>query len=222
MKLIALMPLKANSERVPGKNFKLLNGRPLFDWMLETLESMDEIEAVVINTDAREILLANGIRESERVIVKQRPSKLCGDEVSMNLIIENDINDSPADLYLMTHTTNPFLSSGTIRKALKQLVGKPEADSLFSVNRIQTRFYRPDGTPINHDPNKLLRTQDLETWFEENSCLYLFTRESFSKTRARIGSSPTLFETPMLESIDIDNPEDWMLAEAIAEHHHAS
>ena len=81
---------------------------------------------------------------------------------------------------------------------------------------MQTRFYREDASPVNHDPNNLLRTQDLETWYEENSNLYLFSGESFAATNARIGRKPLLFPTPMLESIDIDNHETWCLAEMVA------
>jgi len=89
-------------------------------------------------------------------------------------------------------------------------------DSLFTVNKVQTRFYREDGSAVNHDPARLLRTQDLEPWFEENSCLYYFSRESFKKTRARIGKNPIMMETPPLESLDIDEPHDWEMVSALA------
>jgi CMP-N-acetylneuraminic acid synthetase len=92
----------------------------------------------------------------------------------------------------------------------KYLLG--EADSLFSVNKVQTRFYKADSSPVNHDPANLIPTQDLEPWFEENSNLYIFTADSFAHSKARIGTSPVLFETPALESLDIDTPDDWELA----------
>jgi CMP-N-acetylneuraminic acid synthetase len=115
----------------------------------------------------------------------------------------------------MTHTTNPLLSAETIRDALDQFENSDDADSLFTVNKIQTRFYRADGSAVNHDPNNLIRTQDLEPWFEENSCLYLFTSESFRKTGARIGERPKMYETSRVESQDIDEPSDWTIAEAL-------
>ena len=95
-----------------------------------------------------------------------------------------------------------------------------DKDSLFTVNKIQTRFYRDDCSPVNHDPDNLIRTQNLEPWYEENSCLFIFTKESFKSTNARIGKSPAMFETPALESVDIDEPADWMMAEALAEYFH--
>lgn len=218
--LVALLPMKAHSERVDGKNFKLLNGKPLFQWILDSLLAIPEISQVVINTDARSILRENGLIESERITIRDRRPELCGDLVSMNLILADDIAYIPADIYLMTHTTNPLLSATTIRQALLKFIEAKEegiADSLFTVNRFQTRFYREDGSAINHDPNNLIRTQDLEPWYEENSNLYIFTAESFAATQARIGKQPIMYETPRLESIDIDDQTDWEIAEAIAQ-----
>ncbi|WP_028110642.1 cytidylyltransferase domain-containing protein [Ferrimonas futtsuensis] len=217
-RIVALLPMKANSERVKGKNFKNLAGKPLFRWILDSLLEIKEIDQVVINTDAKEILQENGLVEDDRVIIRERRKELCGDFVSMNLILEDDIKNVEADVYLMTHTTNPLLSSDTISKSINSFnENKDFHDSLFTVNKVQTRFYRKDMSPVNHDPNNLVRTQDLEPWYEENSCLYIFTKDSFSKTGARIGERPQMFETPALESVDIDEPEDWLMAAALAE-----
>ena len=216
--LLALLPIKAHSARVPRKNFRPLAGKPLVRWILDTLLSVPEVTGVVINTDARSILAEIGIVDSDRVMIRDRKPELCGDFVSMNLILEDDITAAAADQYLMTHTTNPLLSANTVRSAIERYRGAGlEIDSLFTVNRFQTRFYRADGSAVNHDPNNLIRTQDLEPWYEENSCLYLFTRESFAKTRARIGRSPMMLETPPLESVDIDEPHQWYMAEALLE-----
>jgi CMP-N-acetylneuraminic acid synthetase len=217
-KIVALLPMKANSERVKGKNFKLLAGKPLFQWILDALLSSSAVDQVVINTDAKNILLDNGLVESDKVIIRERKPELCGDLVSMNLILADDIEAIPADTYIMTHTTNPLITGKTIAKALEQYHKNIHLnDSLFSVNKIQTRFYREDITPVNHDPDNLIRTQDLEPWFEENSCLFIFNAESFAKTNARIGKTPQMFVTPALESVDIDEPEDWEMASALAE-----
>ena len=216
--LVALLPMKANSERVKGKNFREFAGKPLFRWILNTLLDVDEIDCIVINTDARSILAEHGLVETNRIMIRDRKADLCGDRVSMNMIIEDDINNVKADTYLMTHTTNPLLSSSTIRSALNAYSNGLESDkdSLFTVNKFQTRFYRENGDPVNHDPNNLLRTQDLESWYEENSNLYIFTTDSFESTTARIGNAPVLFETPTIESHDIDNKIDWIRAEIFA------
>lgn len=214
-KVVALLPMKANSERIKGKNFKNFNGKPLFRWILDTLLQVEEIEKVVINTDARQILADNGLIDTSRILIRDRKSEICGDLVSMNRVIADDISSVSADTYLMTHTTNPLISISTIRAALSSFYRsriEGSADSLFAANKVQTRFYRADCSAINHDPNNLIRTQYLEPWFAENSNLYLFTRESFAATNARIGKKPMLFECPRCESTDIDNQEDWDLA----------
>ena len=203
---------------MPGKNFRTIAGKPLFRWILDELLSCEFIEEVIINTDARDLILDAGLPRSQKPItLRERTPDLCGDEVSMNRIIDDDLVNSQADAYLMTHTTNPAITEATLNAAFVAYqeglaAGK---DSLFAVNRLQTRFYTADGTPVNHDPENLIPTQDLEPWFEENSCLYLFSKDSFAETNARIGRSPALFETPPLESVDIDELHDWDLAEMI-------
>jgi len=214
-RIVALLPMKANSERVKGKNFRDFCGKPLFRWILDTLLEVEEIDQIIINTDARQILADNGLTDTDRITIRDRKPEICGDLVSMNLILADDVANVPADIYLMTHTTNPLMSADTIRKALAafreaQATGK--ADSLFTVDKVQTRFYRADCSPVNHDPDNLIPTQHLEPWFEENSNLYIFTRESFAKTNARIGKQPTMYEGPFFESIDIDTPSDWDFA----------
>jgi CMP-N-acetylneuraminic acid synthetase len=218
-RIVALLPMKANSQRVKGKNFRVLEGKPLFRWILDSLLELEEIDEVVINTDARHILAENGLTDSARVVIRDRKPEICGDLVSMNRVIEDDVENVEADAYLMTHTTNPFLSAKTIRNALQAFKNGSRAeqtDSLFTVNKLQSRFYRADASAINHDPANLIPTQELEPWFEENSNLYIFTRDSFASTNARIGLRPMLYETPKLESVDIDTPEDWEFAAIVA------
>lgn len=216
--LTALLPMKAHSARVTSKNFRMIAGKPLFRWILDSLADVEAIDQIVINTDARNILSDNGLNHGDydgRLIIRDRRAELCGDFVSMNLILEDDINAVPSDYYFMTHTTNPLLQSDTIKDMLATYTNAQDRDSLFGVTPHQTRFYTPTGTPINHDPNTLIRTQDLPEYMEENSVGYLFTRNSFEATSARIGSKPILYSTPALESVDIDEPSDWFVAESL-------
>ena len=218
-KTVALLPMKAHSERVTGKNFRIFAGKPLFRWILDTLLTVDEIDKIIINTDARDILEENGLTDSDKVMIRDRRPEICGGHVSMNLVIEDDLAAVDAETYLMTHTTNPLLSAATIRSAIDAYykgVVRDDKDSLFTVNHYQTRFYRADGSAVNHDPDVLLRTQDLEPWYEENSNLYIFTKKSFEASNARIGKNPILFTTPTLESADIDDATGWRIAEIIA------
>ena len=222
MRIVALLPMKANSERVKGKNFRDFGGKPLFKWVLDTLLSVAEIDLIVINTDARHILAEHGLIDNERILIRDRNEEICGDLISMNLIIKDDIKNIDSDIYLMTHTTNPFLSRHSVQAAIEKFqitVKAGGADSLFTVNKVQDRFYDVDVQPINHDPANLIRTQDLDPWYQENSNLYLFSKESFYKTDARIGANPTMLVTAPYESTDIDTPDDWELGEVMVEYY---
>lgn len=220
-RLTALLPMKAHSARVSSKNFREIAGKPLFRWILDTMIAAPEIDEIVINTDARDILADNGLHSGDhdgKVTIRDRNPEICGDFVSMNLVLGDDIENVSSDYYFMTHTTNPLLTRATISAMVDKFLAAEnagDADSLFTVNRHQTRFYAPDGKPINHDPDNLIRTQDLPPYLEENSVGYIFTANSFRKTGARIGEHPIMFETPPLQSVDIDEPADWYMAESL-------
>jgi CMP-N-acetylneuraminic acid synthetase len=216
-KIIALLPMKGTSERVPNKNLKDFNGFPLYRVVLNTLLNCHLIDKVVINTDSQ--LIKDDITKNynTNVIVIDRPKNICGNYVSMNKIIEHDINLFSANIFLQTHSTNPLLKSETITEALEKMISvidDPKVDSIFSVTRIQKRFYSKDCLPMNHDPNMLV-TQHLNPIFEENSCLYIFTNESFMKNKSRIGSTPFMYEINKIEATDIDESEDFKLAEIL-------
>lgn len=217
----ALLPMKAHSARVKSKNFRQIAGKPLFRWILDSMLAVDAIDLIVINTDAREILSENGLSDGDgdgRILIRDRKTEICGDFVSMNLVLADDIQNVASDHYFMTHTTNPLLTASTIESMLAAYLAAQKAgtaDSLFAVNSLQTRFYTGGGEPINHDPENLIRTQDLDPYLEENSVGYFFNRESFDSTKARIGNMPLLYTTPRLESVDIDEPSDWFVAESL-------
>jgi CMP-N-acetylneuraminic acid synthetase len=147
-----------------------------------------------------------------------RPEELRADTTPTNEILLYDTAQVPGDLYLQTHSTNPLLKAETVSRAITQLRNLyPEYDSLFSVTRLQTRLWDQLGRAINHNPAVLLRTQDLPPVYEENSCLYLFTRETLLTHRNRIGERPLMFEMDAHESTDIDEELDFVIAEILME-----
>lgn len=216
-KVIALLPMKGNSERVPKKNLKNFNGTPLYQIILNKLLESKIIDEVIVNTDCPNITESIQSKYKEQVLVRDRPDSIRGDFVSMNKIIENDLDNSNGDIYIQTHSTNPLLDVSSIDRALnKMLEISTSNDSIFSVTKIQTRFYDINGKAINHNPQELVRTQDLPPIFEENSCFYIFTKNSFKQSGGkRIGLKPLMFEIDKIEAIDIDNIEDFIIAEAV-------
>ncbi len=219
--MYALLPMKEHSERVPGKNFKLLNGKPFFFYIADTLKASNLFRKLVINTDSRQIEDLAKEHYGEWAMIIQRPKELQGDHVPMNAIIAHDINTVGFDNdFMQTHSTNPFLKVGTIRAATELYTDGKESgcfDSLFAVNVLKTRLYDKDLVPINHNPAVLGRTQDLEVIYEENSNFYFFSGESFRKSNHRIGQSSRVYEMQRrsIETLDVDEPSDWGLAEAL-------
>ncbi len=214
-KIVAFVPMRHTSVRVPGKNYRLIAGKPLFHHILGSLSACPEIAQIVVDTDSPTV--AEGLSEFfPKVRVLERPEHLRADTVPMNEILMYDTGQVEGDLYLQTHSTNPLLSSATISAAIQTLQANyPAYDSLFTVTPVQRRLWDALARPINHNPAILLRTQDLPPVYEENSCIYLFTRETLVTKRNRIGERPYLFPMTAIESWDIDNEEDFVIADAL-------
>jgi CMP-N-acetylneuraminic acid synthetase len=210
---VALVPMRHHSQRVPGKNYRLLAGKPLYQHIIETLLVVPEINEILVDTDSKPIQDCLR-REFPQVRVIDRPEPLRADTIPMNEILLYDTSQVGADFYLQTHSTNPLLRPETISKAIRTFLPDfPVHDSLFSVTRLQTRLYDQHGHALNHDPNILLQTQDLPPVYEENSCLYIFTRENLSRRRNRLGERPLMFEMDAAEAWDIDEELDFAIAD---------
>ena len=213
MKLAALVPMRHHSQRVPGKNYRPLAGKPLFHHILETLLAVPEIETVMVDTDSDPVM--DGVRRFfPTVKLIQRLEHLRADDIPMNEILLHDTAQVQADFYLQTHSTNPLLKPSTVSKAIQSLISNyPKHDSLFSVTRLQTRLYDKDGRALNHNPRELIQTQDLPPVYEENSCLYIFTRENLLKNHHRIGDHPLMFDIAADEAWDIDEELDFAICD---------
>jgi len=221
-KLVALVPMRHHSERVPGKNYRPLAGKPLYHHILNTLLAVEAIDQVVVDTDS-DLILEGLEKNFPNVIRLRRPEKLRSGTIPMNDILLHDVAEVKADFYLQTHTTNPLLSSETVAGAVKTFFEQyPGHDSLFGVTRLQTRLWDQQGQPLNHDPDILLRTQDLPPIYEENSCIYIFPRQTLISRQNRLGERPLMFEVPADEAWDIDEELDFTVAETIYKQIHGA
>jgi CMP-N-acetylneuraminic acid synthetase len=211
--IAAIVPMRHDSQRVPGKNYRLFAGRPLYHHILLQLSICPQISQIVIDTDS-DWILEDARKHFPRAKVLIRPPHLRADTTPMNQVLLHTINQIEADLYLQTHSTNPLLSAHTISDGITAfLKNQPAYDSLFSVSRVQSRLWDSLGRAINHNPAILLRTQDLPPVYEENSCFYLFTRATLQARQNRIGDRPMLFEIDKRQAIDIDEEIDFRIAE---------
>jgi CMP-N-acetylneuraminic acid synthetase len=216
--IVALVPMRHHSQRVPGKNYRNLAGKPLFHHILDTLKACPEISQIVVDTDSPVVM--EGVRQFyPGVVLLERPEDLRADTVPMNEILMYDTAQIPADFYLQTHSTNPLLRSETISKAIEALTSNyPAYDSLFAATRLQSRLWDGLTRPINHNPAILLQTQDLPPVYEENSCIYLFTRQNLEFRRNRLGERPYLFVMDRDEAWDIDEELDFLIADILLSH----
>ena len=214
-KIVALVPMRHHSQRVQGKNYRELAGRPLYQHILAILHSCPELSQIVVDTDSTQII--DGIKEVfPEVKVILRPDHLRAEQIPMNEVLLHDTAQIDADLYLQTHSTNPLLKAETISAAIDQIKRNfPAYDSLFSVTRRQTRYWDQLGRAINHNPAILLQTQDLPPVYEENSCLYIFTRDTLMQQRNRIGLRPMMFEIDAEEAWDIDEEIDFKIVDLL-------
>lgn len=212
-RIAALVPMRHSSERVPGKNYRNFAGKPLFFYVVESLLACKAINTVVIDTDS-EVVIKLAQQHFPAVTILKRPEHLRDGSIPMNDVLLNAISQVEADFYLQTHSTNPILSAATIEAAVnKFLAVYPMYDSLFTVTKRNVRFWDVLARPINHNQNILLRTQDLPPIYEENSCMYLFTKEILQRKHNRIGDRPFMFEMPEIEAQDIDVELNFKVAE---------
>ena len=213
MKIVAIVPMKLNNKRLPEKNTKVFkNGKPLCYYILSTLLKIDNIDEVYVycsNTDIKEFI-------PEGVKYLPRSTSLDQDTTKMNEVLKCFAEDVPADVYVMTHTTAPFVSKESIAKGIDAVVNG-NYDSSFAAKKLQDFLWK-QGKPFNYELDNIPRTQDLEPLYEETSGFYIYEKNVIEKLNRRIGNNPFIVEVSEIEAVDIDEAEDFMIAEAIYNH----
>lgn len=213
MKTIAIVPMKLNNRRLPQKNTKnFTNGKPLCYYILSTLlkvEKIDEVYVYCSNPDIQKYI-------PEAVHFLKRSEKFDQDTTKMNEVLQAFAKEVPADIYVMTHTTAPFITVESIKKGLNA-VAFGEYDSAFAAKKLQDFLWK-DGIPFNYELNNIPRTQDLPALYEETSGFYIYRSNVITELNRRIGNKPFIVEVGEIESVDIDEAEDFMIADAIFNH----
>ena len=213
MKTVAIVPMKLNNQRLPQKNTRrFTNGKPLCYYILSTLKKVKGVDAVYVycsNPDIQEFI-------PDGITYLKRSASLDQDTTKMNEVLQCFATDVPADIYVMTHTTAPFISVASIEKG-HRAVESGEYDSAFAAKKLQDFLWK-DGMPFNYELDNIPRTQDLPALFEETSGFYIYRKEIMTKLNRRIGEKPFIVEVSEIESIDIDEMEDFMIADAIYNH----
>lgn len=210
MIIIAIMPIKLNNERCPGKNTRLLGSKPLLQWELDSLKATRLCDSINVFCSSDEVVpfIPEGVN-----FVK-RPEYLDLPTSNFTQIFETFMAEHDADIYVYAHATAPYITVETMRQCI-EAVKSGEYDSAFCAVKLQDYLWQ-GGEPLNFDASNLPRTQDLKPVYQETSGVYVFTRDVFLKYHRRIGKKPFIKEVSFKESVDIDNPEDFYLAEALA------
>ena len=209
MKVVAFVPIRLNSKRVVGKNLKMLGNKPLLQYILETLTNAASIDEVYVYCSREEIipLLPQGVK------FLKRNESLDRDETLGQEIYDAFTKEIDADVYVLAHTTSPFIKVETIDNAVRQ-VTEGNHDSAFSAQKVQT-FTWYKGEPLNYDLKEIPRTQTIEPVYFETSAFYIFRKEIWTIEHQRIGRNPYIAIVNPIEGIDIDNPEDFEFAEQV-------
>lgn len=213
MKTVAIVPMKLNNRRLPQKNTKAFtNGKPLCYYILSTLQTVSGVDEVYVycsNPDIQNFIPAG-------VKYLKRSELLDQDTTKMNEVLKCFASDVPADIYVMTHTTAPFVKKESIEKGLNAVVNG-EYDSAFAAKKLQDFLWK-DGVPFNYALDNIPRTQDLPSLYEETSGFYIYQASVMTELNRRIGNKPYIVEVGEIESVDIDEKEDFEIADAIFNH----
>lgn len=209
MKIVGIMPIKLQNERLPGKNTKLLGNKPLLQYPLNNLVETSLCDKIYVYCSNEEIInyLPKGVNFLKRDCKLDLPTS------NFTQIFESFMNQIDADVYVFMHATAPFVSVDTMKECINAVINK-EYDSSFCAVSIQD-FLWVDNKPLNFDPSNLPRSQDLKPIFRETSGIYVFKKSVFTNLKRRIGNNPYIKLVNYKESVDINNPEDFYLAEAL-------
>jgi CMP-N-acetylneuraminic acid synthetase len=210
MKVVAFVPLKLNNERLPGKNTKnFSDGTPLVSLILRTLKKVEGLSAIYVYCSDESIknYLPDGVE------YLSRDKSLDGSDTKINSVLQSFASDVPADVYVLAHATAPFISEKSIAKAVDCVISGSN-DSALTVHKMQ-EFLWQDGRPYNYDLAAIPRTQDLAPLYVETTGLYVYTHDLIAQRNVRVGDSPGLIEVSKIESVDINEPADFDIANAI-------
>ncbi len=210
MEIVAIMPIKLKNERCPGKNTRILGNKPLLQYELNSLKKTGLCNS--INVYCSDETIIPFLPEDINFI--KRPSILDLPTSNFSQIFDSFINIVDANIYVYAHATAPFITEDTMKQCI-EAVKSEEYDSAFCAVKLQNYLWQ-EGEPLNFDASNIPRTQDLKPIYQETSGIYVFTKEVYKKYKRRIGKKPFIKEVSFKEAIDIDNPEDFELAEVLA------
>jgi len=218
---IAFIPVRCGSKSIPFKNIKIFCKKPLVYWNLKSLQDSKSIDIVYVATDCEEIeSIVNDFLFS-KVITYRRDNKNATDKsstesVMIEFINKNDFKDD--DLFLLVQATSPLTQARDFDKAIQILI-KDKKDSLLTCVRTKRFFWGVDGAPINYDFTNRPRRQDFQGLLMENGAFYINSIGNIKKDNNRLSGNISIYEMEDFNSIEIDEDDDWIVAESLMYKH---
>lgn len=209
--IVAIIPLKRESKRLPGKNFLDLGGRPLAAHVIETAVASGLFERVMVFCSDSSILeeLPPGVDWLPR------DRYLDGDEIQANELFMAAVSQVDHEIVFLLQVTSPFLKVDTLRKGVAMLT-TGRCDSVVAVERKQKyAWLEGQHEPLNYSPGQIARTQEISSVFLETSGFYGFKRADYLRSGSRINGTVGFVELAFDEAIDIDYPDDFLLAQSV-------
>ncbi len=212
MRSVCFIPIKSHSERVPGKNLRILNGKKLYRYICENVKKANVFDEVFIDTNSEEVA---AFAESMDFSVIKRKPELAKNTVNGNdLLVYHYLQYPDFDYYFQLFATAPYLKAESIKACFEKLTSSTTYDSCFTATENHS-FYWYAGNPVNYRPGILPRSQDMLPVMEETTGLYGITQESLEKYRCRIGRTPYIHVVDKFEAVDINTEEDLRIAEYV-------
>ena len=215
MKTIAFIPIRDGSKGIPGKNIRILGGKPLVCWVIDTMLKLPDIDDIWVSTDSEEAIGLLRSRYGNRIGVFNRNPKNAGD---LSPVIEAVIefiyaqNFSCESRFILVQATSPFTDVADFSKLMKSLNNK-EADSYISCQRVKKFSWSEDGKPLNYDMNTKPMRQNYTGILLETGAFYASSVGAILQSGQLLSGQIKVIETGPGTSIDIDEDKDWVAAE---------
>lgn len=212
MKTACFIPIKANSERVPGKNFRVLNGKKLYEYICEHVRIANIFDDIYVDTNSEEI--ADYAKSMKFHVIDRKPELAKNTANGNDLLVYHYETFPDYDYYFQLFATAPYLQPDSIKACFNTLISSEEYDSCFTATE-NHGFYWLNGMPMNYRPGILPRSQDMAAVIEESTGLYGICKDSLQRYRCRIGKKPYIHTISKFEAIDINTEEDLKIAEFV-------
>ena len=222
-KFIALIPLRGGSKGIPNKNIKMIAGKPLCAWVIESAVGAESIEQVYVSTESAEIKrVVNEINQQfqddkakkNKLKIIDRPEALASDTASTEVVMLHFMENIEFDVLLTIQATSPMLSSDDLEQAIKQFK-QQNLDSMLTAVEIKRFFWDYDAHAVNYDPCNRPRRQDFDGCLMENGAFYITTRELLKKENCRLGGNIGIYTMSDEAAVELDSPLDWSVMETI-------